>query len=193
MIQRIQSQVVRSYLRELETALSGVPPEVVTEIVAEIAEELASLDAATAAARIKELGDPTFIAAEVKAAVDADPSEAAASQAATVPPAHSLTRTGERWYLVAASLLVALGGILIPVLGWIAGIVMVWLSPSWWVWEKWVGTLAPFAIAAGLMGGSFLARGVAPGSLTGWHFAILSIFVSPFLTGMWLLWRGLRR
>jgi uncharacterized membrane protein len=194
MIQESQPQVVRSYLSELDKALSEVPREVAKEIAEGVAEELAGLDAAAAATRIEELGDPAFIAAEARTASNAESREAG-SAASTTPtmPATPKPRTKERWFVVVASLLVAVGGVVIPVLGWIAGIVMVWMSGSWSTWEKWVGTLAPVAIAVLLIGGSFLARSLSPESLTGWHLAILSVFFSPFLAGMWLLWRGLRQ
>jgi len=194
MSQESQPEVVRSYLGELEKALDGVPREVAREIAEGVREELAGLDAAAAATRITEMGDPAFIAAGARAASDAEAHETRTlassepNQPATVTP-----RSEERWYIVVASLLVAVGGIVIPVLGWIAGIVMVWMTGSWRTWEKWVGTLAPVAIAVLLIAGSFLARSLSPESLTGWHLAILSVFFSPFLAGMWLLWRGLRQ
>lgn len=189
-----QPQVVRSYLSELEKALDGVPREVAKEITDGVAEELDGLDAAAAATRIEELGDPAFIAAEARTASEAD-RPVAMAQGSTVSgtPATVTPRTEERWYIVVASLLVVAGGVVIPLLGWIAGIVMVWMSKSWRTWEKWVGMLAPLAVPGILFLGSLFISAFAPSNLTWWHLAILSIFFVPFLSGMWLLWRGLRK
>lgn len=199
-------QAVRSYLSELKSALAGVPREIAKEIEDGVAEELAGLNARDAVARIEELGDPAFIAAEAKASSATGSLTAEGLQ--EIPAAFSngakpTVATAEaRWYIVVASLLVAFGGIVIPVLGWIAGIVMVWMSKTWRTWEKWVGTLLPLVLGGLLLLGSFVIAGMAQTGasqngmfqgLTGWHAAILSVFFSPFIAGMWLLWKGLRR
>jgi|SRR5690554_471917 len=126
-------QVVRSYLTQLERALVGLPVEVRDEIVAGIREELDGLDAAAAADRIETLGDPEFVAAEARA--EAGGSAAGAS-------------SEPRWFPVVAALLVAVGGIVIPFIGWIVGIAMVWMSKSWRLRDKWIATLTPFAAVA---------------------------------------------
>jgi hypothetical protein len=170
-----QPQVVRSYLAGLEAALSDVPSEVSREIVAGIAEELDGLDPATAATRIEALGDPVFIAAEARAG----------TPPVAEPVAPAAVVAGESWwYVVLVALLVGL----LPMLGWIVGIVMMWLSKSWFKWEKWVATLIPavFAVIVPLSGNGLLG-------LTGWHFlVILMFFPIPAIVGLWLLWRGLR-
>ncbi|MEO7121907.1 MAG: hypothetical protein ABI400_02085 [Lacisediminihabitans sp.] len=131
-----QPQVVRSFLAQLEVALHDVPRDVSSEIVAGITEELAGLDAATAAGRIEELGDPVFIAAEARAGV-------AVPATPPTPP-----RKDPLWYIVVAGLLVAVGGIVVPILGWIVGIALVWLSKTWRTWEKWVATFLPVVVVA---------------------------------------------
>ncbi len=197
MSQSDQPQAVRSYLSELRSALVGVPREIAQEIENGVTEELAGLSAADAVARIEELGDPTFIAAEAKASSASDPvvavglQERPASVTDGVKPA--IATTEAHWFIVVASLLVAFGGIVIPLLGWIAGIVMVWMSRTWRTWEKWVGTLMPLALAGLLAGGSLLVGESPLFGITGWHLAIISVFFTPFFAGMWLLWRGLRR
>lgn len=45
-------------------------------------------------------------------------------------------------YDVATVLVLMLGGLVVPVVGWLAGIVMLWASPHWSVGDKWLGTLA---------------------------------------------------
>ncbi len=134
----VQPQVVGSYLRELETALAGVPATERRAILDGAAEELSGLDAEAAAAHIEKLGDPEFIAAEARRESKTESSRT--SQSAVDAGADP------RWFIVLASLLVAFGGIVIPVIGWIEGIVMVWMSSTWRGWEKWVGT-----VTAGLL------------------------------------------
>lgn len=200
-----QPRVVRRYLSELTSALAGVPREIATEIEDGVAEELAGLNASDAATRILELGDPAFIAAEAQANVESDPMMEAPTQnsqtysSSATQPAEPATET--RWFIVVASLLVALGGVVIPVLGWVAGIVMVWMSKKWRTWEKLVGTLIPLGLVGLLVLGSvaislFAQPAVSqPGmssGFSGWHAVILFVFFSPFIAGMWLLWRGLR-
>lgn len=182
-------QIVKSYLGQLERALDGVPDEVSHEILEGIAEELSGLDAAAAAERIEKLGDPVFIAAEARAeaGIAVTPGSATAEPAASMPAASG----DPRWYVVLASLLVAVGGVVIPVLGWIAGIAMVWLSKTWYRWEKWVATSLPLLFPLLALVGALLAR-VGVGNLTWWHLSILSLAVMPFVVGIWLLWRALR-
>jgi uncharacterized membrane protein len=177
-----QPQAVRTYLAQLEAALTDVPAEVGREIIMGIGEELAGLDEATAAARIKELGDPEFIAAEARAAIP---------QASAVAAPAQLPVSERRWYLVVTALLVAVGGYVFPLVGWIVGIGMMWRSRAWFSWEKWVATLAPFVF--GGVGSVIFAIANNFGGLTGWHLLILVTFAIPVLVGAWLLWRALRR
>lgn len=208
-------QIVKSYLAQLERALDTVPQEVAREIINGVAEELSGLDATAASERIELLGDPVFIAAEARAEAGAGaapvPSEsgfAASGSAASGPAASgSATPGGPRWYTVLASLLVALGGVLIPVLGWVMGLAMVWLSKTWHRWEKWVATLLPpvvaaFAIAPGLVssavsgaqaeGGAGAVNPLLPSVYSVWS-SVLLVLALNVVVGVWLLWRGLRR
>lgn len=179
-------QVVRGYLAELDAALAEVPGGVRAEIVAGVREELAGLDAVTAAVRIQELGDPAFIAAEARAGVE---------------PVPVSTEAG--WYPVVTAIVMAIGGAVIPVLGWIVGVGMVWASRTWFRWEKWVATLA--APAAGiLLAGLIWAfwapqaprEGAANPLVPVFHDMILSaiLFVGliNLAVGVWLLWRAKR-
>lgn len=180
--------VVRDYLAELDAALADVPQGVRAEIVAGVREELVGLDASTAAARIDELGDPAFIAAEARAEVG-------------VGPIPASTEAG--WYPVVAAIVVAIGGALIPVIGWIVGIGMVWASRTWFRWEKWVATLV--APATGILLAGVIWAFWSPQASGGasvnpivpvFHDAILStiLFVGVInvAVGIWLLWRAKR-
>ncbi|MHA6667465.1 HAAS signaling domain-containing protein [Homoserinimonas sp. A447] len=193
-------QVVRSYLSQLKEALADLPAEVRDEIVAGVREELDGMDAAAAAARIETLGDPEFIAAEARA------------EAAVVVPSDANQRVDPRgreprWLPVLAGLLVAFGGIVIPVIGWIVGLALTWMSKSWRVGDKWIATLTPF-IAVGVFIVVFALTSVAPqpdGPSTSdfgspvmpgmfsalWSSTILVIPVNA-VVGIWLLWRARR-
>jgi uncharacterized membrane protein len=202
-------QVVRSYLAKLDRSLIGLPSDVRDEIMAGIREELDGLDAGSAAARIQALGDPQFIAAEARAEAAVSPSAGALDVGQAEP----------RWYPVLASLLVAFGGIVIPVVGWIVGIVMVWLSATWTRGEKWVATLTPFVavvaasliITVSLLGGEGSSASAPTGADTDLHVPV-SVSANPLLptaydlvwsgatlflfssviVGIWLLWRARR-
>ncbi len=183
MSQSDQSQAVRNYLSDLKAALVGLPHEVADEIVAGITEELAGVDATAAAARIVELGEPAFIAAEAKAGSDL--------QQPLIPSA-SKELADSRAYIVVTCALVALGGVVVPVAGWIVGVGMVAFSKTWYLWEKLVAIFAPCVALGLLILGAWLVAGET-GGLTWWHVAILGAFFVPFLTGTWLLIRGMKR
>jgi hypothetical protein len=124
-------QEALTYLTELETALRGIPPETRNGILSGVREELESLTGSDASRRIQELGDPQFIASEARA------------EAATGAPG----KHEARWFSVVAALLVMVGGFVIPLLGALAGFVMVWFSGTWSRKEKWIATLTPVAVA----------------------------------------------
>ena len=164
-------QVVRSYLGELNRTLAGVPDDVRQGIVAGVAEELEGLDAAAAASRIDSLGDPVFIAAEARAG--AVPKTSAAKLA-------SPRGAEQRWYVVVTALLLEFGGLLVPLAGWVAGIMLLWASPLWTRGEKLVGTIVPPAVGVALfvcfsIGGSGFAR---------WHALVLAAIAGPALASI---------
>ena len=141
MTQEPAPQVVRSYLAQLESALSGVAADVRESIVAGVAEELSGLDAAAAAARIETLGDPAFIAAEARA-------ESPAPVITAPAPAAEFGMSSQRWYIVLTTVLLEFGGIVIPLAGWVVGIMLLWASPLWTRVEKLVATIVPPSAAA---------------------------------------------
>ena len=177
-------QVVRSYLAALEAALTGVPREVADDIIAGVAEELDGLSAADAAARIEELGDPVFIAAEAR-------SGAEPAQEATTPPAAATSPSG---YAIAAVLFLILGGFVIPFIGWVIGVVLLWTSPIWTTRQKWAGALAgPIAAVVGValfVSISLLASIATAGSIyPAWHAMVLA---APILATVGNVWIGIR-
>jgi hypothetical protein len=86
---------------------------------------------------LERLGDPAAIAAEADERVE--PSRA---------------RPG--WLEVAVLVLLPVGGIVVPVLGWFVGVALLWSSPRWSVRDKLLGTLVvPGGMALPLALGMF--------------------------------------
>jgi hypothetical protein len=91
--------------------------------------------------------------------------------------------------VIATGLAIAVGSYLVPVLGWVAGVVMMWLSPVWTRTQKLIVTLAP--VAAGVV--AALVTLLGGQNLVAWHALLVFAIVSPLPIGIWLLVVGLRR
>jgi hypothetical protein len=174
MTQESTPQVVHDYLAELDRALSGVPAEVRQGIVSGVAEELEGLDAAAAESRIKTLGDPAFIAAEARAGSAPKP-----------PPTGSAPNRApeRRWYVVVTALLLEFGGLVVPLAGWVMGIMMLWASSLWTRGEKLVATLVPPAVGVVVLGLGLGAIGIGSGILL-WHALLLGVVAGPALAAI---------
>jgi len=157
-------QLVEDYLTRLYAAASVLPAERRDELVEEITAHIAEARLAGSSASpvsvlniLDRLGDPADI---VRMAADAAPggpawsaSDAAAGSqgwpagdAAAGPgaghPAPAAAQPGRIGAMeVATALLLLLGGLVIPVLGWFAGLVLLWVSPRWTRKDKWLATL----------------------------------------------------
>jgi len=181
--------IVTDYLLELSEALSDLPREVRVEIIAGVREELDGLSAEDAEARIRELGDPAFIAA---AARD------------EVPPPQPESKA----LPTAAAILVMVGGLIIPIAGWVVGIVLMWMSRAFTVRSKIVVTLLPTVVTVitvavigavvvasraaeddGFHGPSLdaFANPLIPAFYDYFHSSIFTLPVVAFATGVWLL------
>lgn len=57
-------------------------------------------------------------------------------------------RAEDEVYDVLTVLTLLLGGFLVPVVGWLAGVVLLWASPRWTAAQKWLGTVIWPAIVA---------------------------------------------
>jgi hypothetical protein len=106
-----------------------------------------------------------------------------------------------RWYPVLAALLVAFGGIVIPVIGWIVGMAMVVMSATWRRGDKWAAVLTPVVAGAVLplivaLIGSLSSSGLEePNPLIPHPFDVVwssVVFLIPVnaVVGIWLLWRA---
>ena len=119
-------KLVQRYLAQLDTALQGVDAsrrhEILTEVHAHIDEGRTGLDpddAASVRTLLDRVGDPAAIAAEAGA-----------------PPPGS-----RRWDVWAPWLIIF--GPVASGLGWIAGVLILWTSPTWSRRDKLIATLVP--------------------------------------------------
>jgi len=136
---------VDRYLRDLKEDVRDLPKAQQRELVGEITEHidsaLAEMPAHTEADVrnvLEHLGDPADIATEARERLGIHRAKA-----------------GLREY--AAVILLPIGGLIIPVIGWIVGLVLLWSSPVWTSRDKWIGSLI---IPGGLLIPGELLRGL---------------------------------
>jgi hypothetical protein len=128
--------LIDRYLNDLKAELGGVPANRRRELLEEVGEHItqarAALDADTEAAIrtvLERLGDPAEIAADAR-------------ERFGVQTAKPFTP----WLEVIALVL-----LVIPFLGWVVGVVLVWLSRLWTTRDKLIGTLGGMSwVVAGL-------------------------------------------
>jgi hypothetical protein len=128
-------ELVSDYLRRLNGAASGLPAdrrhELVEEITAHIAEARAASPGQPGDVRtiLDQLGAPEEI---VRAATEGT----AAAGVAQVRRSDQLSTLE-----VVAVVLVLVGGVVLPFVGWLAGVILLWASPRWQVKDKLLATL----------------------------------------------------
>ena len=110
-----------------------------------------------------------------------------------------------RWIDVAAIVLLLVGGLIVPLVGWLVGVVLLWVSNAWNFRDKVIGTVfVPGGL--GLAGFIPLLAGATSGSSSGSESAgssdfadalvmslFLAIIVAPILTTTYLTYRLIRR
>jgi HAAS domain-containing protein len=133
-------KLVDDYLKRLTDELHSLPRtrrrelvEEISEHIAEARAELDSEDEARIRTLLDQLGEPGDIAAEARDREGVKPRG--------------------RWLDVLALILLPLGGIVFPVAGWVVGVVLLWMSETWTVREKLIGT---FVVPGGLALPAFL-------------------------------------
>ena len=165
--------LVDRYLTDLEAELAGLPANRRREILDEVGEHIvaarAALDAESEAAIrnvLERLGDPADIAAEAR-----DRFGVPAEPAKPTP-----------WLEVIALVL-----LVIPFLGWVLGVVLVWLSRLWTTRDKLIGTIGGLSwVVAGLgtvmtSAGGSRAVGSAPLGPPETDLLALFLVVIPFV------------
>lgn len=126
----VADELVARYLAQLQSALRDLPPGRREELLDEVSEHIAAARAelgpqptkAQIRTMLERVGDPDAIAAE-----------ASPAQVNSVP------RPG--WREVVTLILLPIGGIIIPLLGWFIGVALLWTSEHWSVRSKLIGTL----------------------------------------------------
>lgn len=189
------SQLRTDFLSRLDHAMRSIPHGVAREIRAGIAEELDGLDGEQLRARIAALGSPDDIADQALAEV---------SPQVAVERKRPIFQS--KGFAIAAALTFGFGGFLVPVAGFFAGVVLVFLSEMWRRWEKLVAVMLPVAVLAVLtvvsvVYGALSSATVAgdadnplvPSGLGIWHSSVLGVIVIIPVAGIWLLWRLRRR
>jgi uncharacterized membrane protein len=140
------TQAVKEYLYDLEAELRDLPRGRRQELLGEIHEHI---DSALA-------DSPALDEAEVRNVLDrrGDPSDIAeeARQRFGVP------RQRSRGLEIAAVILLPIGSLIIPVLGWFIGVILLWSSRVWTTGEKLAGTLL---FPGGLLAPLWLGLGVS--------------------------------
>jgi hypothetical protein len=96
----------------------------------------------------------------------------------------------QRWYVVVTTALLYFGGLVVPLAGWVVGIMMLWASPLWTRNEKLIAAIVPPAVGVMLFG--ILA--LAGSGFAVWHALVLGGLVGPilasFVIGIILSHRG---
>lgn len=156
--------VVAGYLHQLDQALAGLPRSRRREVVDEIATRIAN-DPADARDLRDRFGEPNDVAARARARFGVGPDPGS-------------------WREVATLFLLPIGGLVVPVIGWLVGVVLLWQSDAWTRGDKLLGTLVvpgglllPFALVAALAVGPL---GVA---------TVVVLFLAPIASALYLAWR----
>jgi hypothetical protein len=130
--------LILRYLQDLEAELHDLPANRRQELLDEVGEHItaarAGLDPETEAGvrtMLERLGDPADIAAEARERFGVQP-----------PP----PRPATPWLEVIALVL-----LVIPFVGWVVGVILVWLSRLWTTRDKLIGTIGGLSwVLAGL-------------------------------------------
>jgi uncharacterized membrane protein len=129
----VPDKLVERYLKHLEVELDYVPRdrrrEIVDEIAGHIDEARGALEHETEADVrniLDGLGDPADIADEARERPEIKPS--------TTP-----FKAG--WMEAGALILLLIGGLILPLVGWFVGVILLWLSNAWNVRDKVIGTI----------------------------------------------------
>ena len=133
MVSSSDDELIRRYLARLDEAASGMPAdrrrELIDEISAHIDEAMAAQPAPPggAATVLDQLGSPEEIVRAAGAGLPGAVPAGAGSPLGAVE--------------IIAILALLIGGIILPVVGWLVGVVLLWMSPRWKAGDKLLATL----------------------------------------------------
>ena len=144
----LSSNLIQDYLKRLDRATRDIPPTRRRELREEIQQHVAEAvpgDATEAAVRtaLDRLGSPEQIAAAERERLGTVHARAGWVEAAAM-----------LLLLIGSSVLLLIGGTWLAVLGWVAGVVLLWRSRVWSPRDKLLGT---FVIPFGLLPAFLLA------------------------------------
>jgi hypothetical protein len=147
-------RLVEKYLKHLDVELDGLPRarrrEIVDEISGHIAEARADLGAESESDVrniLDDLGDPAEIAAEARERFGVQTKKSGFLEIATL-------------------ILLLIGGLVLPLIGWLVGVALLWSSNVWNIRDKLIGTLiVPGGLALPLLLMVFAASGGGSGQV----------------------------
>jgi uncharacterized membrane protein len=129
-------KLVDDYLKRLNRELVGLPRarrrELVEEISGHIAEARSAMETENEAAirtLLDRLGEPGDIAADARERFGIE------------------ARGSRSGWDVVALIMLLIGGLILPVIGWFIGLILLWVSDTWTTGEKLIGT---FVVPGGL-------------------------------------------
>ncbi len=181
------------YLRRLDAAMGSLPHALAVDIRSGIAEELDGLDETAMAGRIAELGAPADVASAAAAEASAAPPTALSAGLSSAPSAHVDPRQSPletRGFAIASAIALGLGGLVVPVAGWLVGIGMVSYSRMWRLREKLWAVFAPF-LAVALSWAIFLATDALTADATPDCVGVCPPVANPLVPAVYdMVWSG---
>lgn len=129
---------VIAYLDAVRGALAGVEPARVEALLSDVRAHIAE-----AAADQRAEGGPLDIDAILVALGEPETIAASVERTTVVPAAARPPFLDTRGGAVLTVITLMIGGFVIPFLGWIAGLVMLWMSRGWRTRDKVIGTVVP--------------------------------------------------
>ena len=118
------------YLHQLERATVDLPASVRSDILTEIRQELQAVPPGDLDAHISTLGDPYMISEAARVELES-------AYVESNPRRESAT------YTTVVAVVIFVGGVLVPIIGWIVGVVFLWRSRTWTTRDKVIGTTLP--------------------------------------------------
>jgi hypothetical protein len=194
---RTADDLIDKYLKHLQVELDELPrarrrerEQEIAEHIAEARAELPSQSEAEIRTLLDRIGDPADLAAVARARFGVEPRKSRGLEVATL-------------------VLLLVGGVVVPILGWLVGVVLLWASEVWTTREKLIGTLVVpgglalplFLLAMGAYSESCSAVVGEPVTCTGGPsqamqvvgaIIVIALFLAPLVTTVYLA-RRVRR